>query len=319
MAIKVERVVPISLDTASAIAYAQAAAEENSQVGIEKTEYLGGGMFGRAVGITFADGSAAVVKLLLSSDMLDKEVYDLRLLGQHCTVKIPKVIFVRKADKKIPIDCYAMERIPGRNVFLSLKWALASKKKRLAFADKVTSALRAIHECKSQKFGDTLDPAHGDWLDFYKPFAKAVLDKAEELHTQAQLSRKIIEVMRDAWDKFDGIFAQKVEDACLIHGDLNVANIMADKCGLTGFIDPLNSMYADREYDLFQFNNLTGKRFYLCDTYVKKYGASQNYRQKLAFYGLWNEVYCYIKSGILVGVIMNPLVKNMRRQLKSFP
>ena len=39
--------------------------------------------------------------------------------------------------------------------------------------------------------------------------------------------------------------------------------------------------------------------------------------QKLAFYGLWNEVYCYIRSGMLIGLIMRPLVRNMHRRLKE--
>lgn len=83
------------------------------------------------------------------------------------------------------------------------------------------------------------------------------------------------------------------------------------------FIDPLNSAYADAEYDLFQFDNLTGKRFFLRETYTEKYGASRYCAQKLAFYGLWNEVFCYIKSGVLVNIIMNPLVKNMLKQLET--
>ena len=86
---------------------------------------------------------------------------------------------------------------------------------------------------------------------------------------------------------------------------------------ITGFIDPLNSAYADREYDLFQFDNLTGKRFFLRETYIEKYGASRYCMQKLAFYGLWNEVFCYIRSGVLIGLIMDPLVKNMNKRLKE--
>lgn len=121
--------------------------------------------------------------------------------------------------------------------------------------------------------------------------------------------------MRAAWDKFDNIFCEEVSEACLIHGDLNVANIMVDKGRLSGFIDPLNSMYADREYDLFQFDNLLKKRFNLRSVYMKKYGASANCDYKCAFYGLWNEVYCYIKSGMLVKMIMNPLIDNMYAML----
>ena len=74
-------------------------------------------------------------------------------------------------------------------------------------------------------------------------------------------------------------------------------------------------MYADLEYDLFQFDNLTSKWFYLRKTYIEKYGASNYCDAKCAFYGLFNEVYCYIKSGMLVKFIMNPLVKNMKKRL----
>ena len=149
-------------------------------------------------------------------------------------------------------------------------------------------------------------------------FAEAVLRAAEPLCAQKKLDEGILAAMRAAMRKFDAIFCEEVKTASLIHGDLNIANIMVGKGGkLTGLIDPLNAMYADREYGLFQFNNLTGKRFFLCDTYIRKYGASERCAQKLAFYGLWNEVYCTIRSGVLVNLIMKPLVKNMRAQLEG--
>ena len=143
-----------------------------------------------------------------------------------------------------------------------------------------------------------------------------VYSAAKQLSEDGQLSPEIVSAMSCARDKFQNIFSQSISDACLIHGDLNVGNIMVGKgLRITGFIDPLNSMYADREYDLFQFNNLTGKRFFLCDTYLKKYGASEKAEQKLAFYALWNEVYCFVKAGTLIPFIMNPLVKNMNAVL----
>lgn len=248
--------------------------------------------------------------------MLEKEVHDLKLLADNCSVKIPKVLFERKADKALPIDCYGMENIDGKNALMAFGMLIASKRKRLEFADKVTTALHDIHRRTNEKFGDTLFPDSLTWIDYYKPFAQAVLDKAEKLYKAQTLSEKIIVAMRAAWSKFDVIFSENIEKACLIHGDLNIANIMVGKKHeISGFIDPLNSMYADREYDLFQFDNLTGKRFYLRETYIKKYGASKYCDAKCAFYGLWNEVYCYIKSGVLVNLIMNPLVRNMHERL----
>lgn len=281
-----------------------------------KVKYLGGGSFGRAVRVRLGNGKDIVIKFLLANGMMEKEAHDLVLLRKNCPTKLPSVIFTRKSDSALPYDCYGMELIEGKSAFWAFGMLFLSKRRRLRFAEQVTDALHALHECKADKFGDTMHPDCESWSDVYRPFAKQVLEKAEEYYANGELSEKVITAMRAAWAKFDVIFSEKVTDACLIHGDLNIANIMVGKgYEITGFIDPLNSMYADREYDLFQFDNLTGKRFALRETYVRKFGGSKRIMQKLAFYGLWNEVFCFIKSGVLVGLIMNPLVKNMRKRL----
>ncbi|MDE6275193.1 MAG: aminoglycoside phosphotransferase family protein [Clostridia bacterium] len=317
--VKVEKIQPIPLKKDNAIEYAKKAIFEQMGQNAANVKYLGGGSFGMAFGAQFEDGNQVVVKFMRANDMLNKEVYDLKLLYNSSPMKFPKVLWERKADETIPVDCYAMDKIEGESAFMSyLARLLMSKRKKLAFAEVVTTALHEIHSRTNDKFGDTLNPDCDNWLDYYKPFAQAVMDKAQEMSQSNQLSSKIVDVMKEAWSKFDVIFAEYVKEACLIHGDLNLANIMVDKdFTVSGFIDPLNSAYADREYDLFQFDNLMGKRFSLRKTYIKKYGASNNCDVKCAFYGLWNEVYCYIKSGELVSFIMNPLVKNMKKQLKS--
>ncbi len=313
---KVERIEAIALDKKTATQYAQQIAFEQIGQKVKKVKYLGGGSFGRAYKIVFIDGKKIVIKFLRAQDMLEKEVYDLDLLAANCSVKFPKVIFSQKANNEIPVDCYGMELIEGSNAVFSLKLLLKSKKNRKKFANEVVTALHDIHCCKNEKFGDTLSPKYNCWLDFYKPYAKQILNKAEEMFAGGELPKKVIETMRAAWEKFDIIFSEEVSQASLIHGDFNIANMMIDKnLKLSGFIDPLNSMYADLEYDLFQFDNLSGKWFYLRKTYIEKYGASKYCDAKCAFYGLFHEVYSYIKSGMFVKFIMNPLVKNMKKRL----
>ena len=314
----VERITPVSLDNNQAAEYAQKAAKEYCDKKITAYKYLGGGSFGKAVRITFEDKSSIVVKFLRAKGMLEKEVHDLCLIGKHCKIKMPKVYFARQSDAKIPVDCYGMEVIEGKPLIYDFAMYLKSKKRKIQLAEKIAEGLHSIHECTNDKFGDTLAPEYDSWIECYKSFAKQVLDKAIKLYEKGELSFKIVDTMKKAWQKFDIIFEEKVEKACLIHGDLNVVNIMVDKNHEpSGFIDPLNSMYADREYDLFQFYNLTGKNFYLGKIYRQKYGESKRFDDKMAFYGLWNEVYCVIKSGILVGFIMNPLVRNMKRRIKN--
>lgn len=313
---KVEKIEAISLDKKTAQVYAEIIASKKFGQKIKKVKYLGGGSFGRAYKVTFQDNKKIVVKFLRARDMLEKEVFDLNLLAANSIVKFPSVLFVHKADSEIPVDCYGMELIEGTNAVFSIGLLLKTKNKRKQFADEVTTALYNIHSHKCEKFGDTLNPTFSCWLDFYKPYAEQILTKAEELLSKGELPKKVIETMRAAWSKFDIIFSEEVTEACLIHGDFNIANMMIDKnYKLSGFIDPLNSMYADREYDLFQFDNLSGKWFYLRKTYIEKYGASKYCDAKCAFYGLFHEVYSYIKSGMLVNFIMNPLVKNMNKRL----
>lgn len=314
----VERVTPKTLEREKAAEYALAVCKEGLGKSGVKTKNLGGGSFGTAVGVTLRDGGEAVVKFLRAYGMLDKETHDLRLLSENCGVRMPKVLCSRCADGDIPFDCYIMDKIEGKTLFMSFGKLLYAKSARLDFADRVTDALHDIHECRSDKFGDTVKPCFSSWRECYEPFMEEVYSAAKKLSENGQLPAEIVSAMTRARDRFSSIFSQPVSDACLIHGDLNVGNIMVGKgLEITGFIDPLNSMYADREYDLFQFNNLSGKRFFLCDTYLKKYGASEKAEQKLAFYGLWNEVYCFIKAGTLIPFIMNPLVKNMNAVLEK--
>ncbi len=315
---KVERIDALPLTKEQALQYAETVVEQKLEKTAEKVKYMGGGSFGRAVAVQCKGGQRLVVKFLRAKGMMEKEAHDLKLLAKYSTIRMPGVLFTRPGDEKIPADCYGMERIEGKSSLFALGMLFMSKKRRKEFADKVTTALHAVHSRKNDKFGDTMNADRDSWLDCYRPFAEEVLKTAEKYFSAGKLKEKVIFAMRAAWEKFDVIFSEEVKDACLIHGDLNVGNIMVGKgYEITGFIDPLNSAYADREYDLFQFDNLTGKRFFLRETYIEKYGASRYCMQKLAFYGLWNEVYCYIRSGVLVGLIMDPLVKNMNERLKE--
>lgn len=312
----VDRIMPVELDKKAAQRYAVAAYEEYSEGRAAKVRCLGGGSFGLAFKVCGTDGDSIVVKFMRAEKMMQKEVFDLKLLAKNCPLNMPEVLFAREKDDKIPVDCYGMTVMSGKPLLMCIGSLLSSKKNRRKIGEKIVDALHCIHSVKSAKFGDTLNPDCETWLDFYRPFAKQVLDKAEEFEKKGELSAEITEVMRAAWLKFDTIFEEKVEDACLIHGDLNIANILKDGDEIS-FIDPLNSMYADREYDLFQFDNLFGKRFFLSEIYRAKYGESKRCDDKLAFYGLWNEVFCVVRAGVLVPFIMNPLIDNMKKRLEN--
>ena len=151
----------------------------------------------------------------------------------------------------------------------------------------------------------------------HKPFAAEILDEARRMHKSGRLESRAMRAMERGWAAFDKIFASPVPQACLIHGDLNVMNIMTDKkLHLTAIIDPLESKWADPEYELFQLRNLTGNCFKLYETYKRKYPVSENCDVKTAFYALYHEVYTYILTGSRIHWYLPQMVRRFEKDLR---
>lgn len=286
---------------------------------VRDIKFIGGGSFGYVylASIDKAPGKV-ILKACRAEGMCEREAMELTVLGQNSRIKIPKVYFTHLASNKIPMDFICMEFVEGKNCFTNFSYLFKSRKVKQAFADQVTSAMRVWHETENDKFGPLGNAMFDTWLDYYKPFAEDILATARQLHTNGRLETRVLDAMERAWRAFDVIFSEPVPKAGLIHGDLNVMNIMADKdLHPVAFIDPLESRWADIEYDLFQLRNLTGDRFKLYETYKAKYPVSHNCDLKVSFYALYHEVYCYILSGHKTNMLLMPLVKRMNKMLKK--
>ena len=306
------------IDKAVAAGYAEQIVSKMLNVKVISVKYMGGGSFGMAYKVVIdKEPNIVVAKIYKVSRLHIVEAFDLNLLSEHTKMKYPKVYFTFDATPDIPVDCMCMEFVKGVDAFTHFSLLLKSKKKKRAFAEKVIESMLEIHSFTSEKFGAVENPLYDSWLAYYKPFATDVLETAKKLCNEGKLDRYIIDAMERAYNQFDYIFSEEVKSGSLTHGDLNVMNIMVNKKTLEplAIIDPLESKFADREYDLFQLNNLTGKLFGLYNIYKEKYPVSEKCDIKSAFYGLYNEVYVYIKAGTLVKFIMNPLVKDMNKQL----
>ena len=298
--------------------YARTVLEQTLGCAVTKIRFIGGGSFGFVylAQIDKAPGTV-IMKACRTEGICEREACELRLLGKNSLVKIPEVYFTFTATKDIPIDFICMEKADGTDCFTDFKKLFCNKKEKAAFADKVTSALHHWHSITNDRFGLIGSANYEDWLDYYRPFAEDVLITARELEKNGKLERFVLNTMERAWSAFDMIFSEKVEKASLIHGDMNVMNIMTDRhLNITAFIDPLESKWADKEYELFQLRNLTGDRFGLYETYKKKYPVSEKCDIKTAFYALYHEVYAYIISGNKVMFILLPLVKRIKKELK---
>ena len=312
---KQKEIRPVSKKDARSFAVTVLETEYNAKV--DSIKYVGGGSFGFVFKADIdREPFSIIMKAFRTQGNCEREARELTLLGSNSLIKIPKVYFTFLATDEIPIDFIAMEFVEGTNCFTDFLKLLNSKKAKKRFADEITAIIRHWHEQTNDKFGLIDNAIYDEWLDFYRPFASDVLDCARELTASGKLERKVLDAMERAWSAFGYIFSDKVETASLIHGDMNVMNIMSDRrLNPTAIIDPLESKWADKEYELFQLRNLTGDRFRLYETYKAKYPVSEKCDLKTAFYALYNEVYAYISSGIKMNFILMPLVKRMNKEL----
>lgn len=286
---------------------------------VKSIKYLGGGSFGYSYKVDIdVSPYTVVMKACRCDNMCEREAFELKLLAKDSLIHIPKVYFTYLKDDIIPIDFICMEYINGKNCFTDFSKLFLSKSKKHEFADKVTSAMYVWHSKTNEKFGSIQNPTFDEWLDFYKPFAFDILQSAGKMVKEGRLEPYFLKTMERAWDNFDYIFSEKVECASLIHGDLNVMNIITDdNLNPIAIIDPLESKWADAEFDLFQLKNLTGNTFGLYEMYKSKYPTSKNCDLKVAFYAMYHEIYCYISSGRRTKINHLRCLLQLKKELKN--
>ena len=297
--------------------FAATVLEHNFNANVSRIRYVGGGSFGFVYKAEMEKAPFTVIMKAFRTDgICAREASELTLLGANSLIKIPKVYFTFSATAALPMDFLCMEFVEGTDCFTDFTKLLHSKKTKALFADEITTIIHHWHTQKNDTFGLIGNAVYDSWLDYYRPFAAQILACARKLTNDMKLEPKVLAAMERAWAAFDFIFSEPVETASLIHGDMNVMNIMSDKrLKPLAIIDPLESKWADPEYELFQLRNLTGDKFGLYDTYKAKYPVSEKCDIKTAFYALYHEVYAYIISGTKVNFILMPLVKRMNKEL----
>lgn len=275
-------------------------AEEHLNTRIDGLKFIGGGSFGKVYKCTKPDGERIILKAYHVSGMETTEANQLKILGANTSVKMPQVYFTHN-DENVAVLC--MSFIEGKNA-LDPSFLLKSKAQKQAFANDAIDGMLQWHSVKGEKFGYLENATYDSWKEFYiENKVSRDLAGLKKLMDNGKFSKKNYDLLCRGLDIFKEI-VNEPESPVLIHGDLNIMNIMADPktMKLTGFIDPCGSMWADREYDLFQFLNMWGNAFKLYDTYKSKCEMSEHCDFKVAFYGALHENSMRLKGGLIVPV-----------------
>lgn len=270
-------------------------AEQHLSTGVTELKFIGGGSYGRVFKVKLSDGRVAVLKAYRRKGMQESEASQLKILAEHTCVPMPQVLFTHSDNE---VSVLAMTLIEGKNV-LDPRFLLKSKAQKEAFAKDVIRGMLDWHKVKGKLYGDLQMPIYADWYNYYRTEkVEPVISFLKEKVSNGEFSVKEYDLICKGTEAYDKL-GDEPEEPVLIHGDLNIMNIMADPktLKLTGFIDPCGSMWANREYDLFQLRNMWGDCYGLFETYKKNCKLSPNSDFRIAYYGAINEIKCFIESG----------------------
>lgn len=286
---------------------------------VSNIKYVGGGSFGYVYKVKIpVPPYRLILKACRVGGMHLSEAAALKALGDNPVIHIPDVYFIFNAADDVPMDFIAEEYIDGTDCFTDFSKLFCGKNKKKAFAENIADCLYCWHSKTNDKFGSLEAPEYDNWLDFYQPFAHDILTTARKMYKDGLINKRTIDTMETAWKHFDYIFSEPIEKASLIHGDLNVMNVMSDRqLNITAVIDPLDCKWADREFDLFQLRNLTGEFFNLYNTYKSKYPTSEKCDLKCAFYAVYHEIYCFISSGTHAEILIKTAVNRLEKEMKK--
>ncbi len=278
-------------------------------------KFIGGGSYGRVYKTVLADGEVIAVKGYKLQEMHREEAMQLDFLSKNTSVKMPEVLFTYEDDNTAIL---AMSFVDGQNVLMP-NFLLKSKAQKQKFADEVISGMLEWHSVTNDKFGSLSNPIYDSWYEYYKKEKQIPwLNALKELANVGKFSNKKIKLLYEATELFNNL-PQEQTKPVLIHADLNIMNIMADPktFKLIAFIDPCGSIWADREYDLFQLRNMWGDAYGLYETYKRKYKASEFTDFRVAYYGAMLEAAMRLKGGHIVPLWEDLNFARLKKEMKK--
>ncbi len=281
----------------------------------EQFKFIGGGSYGRVYKTVLSDGEIIAVKGYKLQGMQHEEYQQLKFLSEHTSVKMPEVLFTYEDDDTAIL---AMTFVEGQNV-LNPAFLLKSKSRKQNFADEVISGMLEWHSVTNDKFGSLSNPVYNSWYEYYKKEKQEPwLKKLKELSDNGKFNKKKMDLLFEATEFFNKI-PQENTKPVLIHADLNIMNIMADPktLKLIAFIDPCGSIWADREYDLFQLRNMWGDAFGLYETYKRKCETSEFTDFRVAYYGAMLEASMRLKGGHIVPLWEDLNFARLKKEMKK--
>lgn len=281
----------------------------------DKIEPVGGGYYGSVSFVTCC-GKTAVFKLYLLPGLARKEAEQLSALRANLPLPVPETYGVFQEEGLF--ETLVMEKLEGVNGGAK-SLAYRRKKDRLRLADTLVDALVQLHEAPAEGFGEIGGATFSDWESCYRARLDGIL--AELKSRNRSVPAEIQEQIAQSYQNLGRVLCEPVKKPSLIHGDLNLWNVMVDPdtMRITGVIDPFDCCRADRELELFQLENATGKRFSLLPNYQERVTLSRFFEVKKDYYHFWDDIKHLALAGLYQEKALIKLGRKLLREMETLP
>lgn len=282
---------------------------------VEQSILLGSGANGEVYKCVLSQEPKIIaVKVTNYSELLINEKNNIDTINSKIDIKLPKIYFCHIADDEINYNILAMSYINGISAD-KVHWGL-NFAKRKQFAKDVVNNLITLQSVQNDKYGAVNGEQFTNWIDYYKPFAKARLDYIIPLLQKGEFPKIVVDVLQIAYNNLDKILSDCGKPT-LIHGDYWIPNILVDKNNLqfVGCVDPFNVMWAESEYEVFAM--ILYPQFGLYKQYKKCVKVSAMFDLKARVYSLFSEIYWYQQLGHGGLGFMTWVAKKLKKQLKK--
>lgn len=266
---------------------------------------VGEGAYGNVYCANFsAPPFRAAVKVFRGNGDMAKEKLWYSAL-EKAGVKLPQ-IYSSYGD-----NCLIMEYICGVNASKPPSGCNFARIGKQAAAD-----ILKLHSCHGTGYGVISDKGdldggrYSSWRECYKNIASRQYLKIENAARTGLFSKDVPLLLENVFLRFDNIFDEPQYPA-LIHGDLNAENIMINSGAYLCMIDPINTMWGDPEYELFQLSENGGARYALIENYAALRPLSPNYPLKSACYAAFAEAEWYADIARPQDALLNKFMANL--------
>lgn len=250
----------------------------------------GKGFYGKVFKVTLP-----VVPFVLSVKLFDEPQYMLMQAREQGfmhslgVVKVPAVLHVFQSQD---VSALVMEWAEGENLG---QIPLPKQPIRDAIAWDVVGQAVALHGVSNPTYGYLSGKQYPTWQAFYRDLSRQMLDRITSGSDRGLLDKEYLDLMRYAYGKFDQIFSERVAAPSLIHGDLNIGNVIVQNDAVSAIIDPMGVMWGDREIELFQFECSGSADYDLLDKYFSINPPSKKFSLKNAYYKTFAEANHYAR------------------------